>query len=100
MVLGVLPVAKMLWEISHAVHNVQMQTEIFPRITVNPEICFGKPTVRGMRLRVSDVLDMLAAGATREEILESYPNLQDEDITACLAYAARAADNRLAFAAE
>ena len=77
-----------------------MQTEIFPRITVNPEVCFGKPTVRGMRLRVSDVLDMLAAGASREEILDSYPSLQDEDITACLAYAARAADNRLAFAAE
>ena len=77
-----------------------MTTEIFPRITVDPNVMFGKPCVRGMRIRVSDVLDMLAGGATRAEILESYPYLDDGDITAALAYAARMADNKIAFAAE
>lgn len=77
-----------------------MKTEIYPRITIDPEVCFGKPTVRGMRIRVSDVLDMLAGGATPAEILADFPYLEAEDITAVLAYAARATDHRLAFAAE
>ncbi|MEO0981489.1 MAG: DUF433 domain-containing protein [Pseudomonadota bacterium] len=77
-----------------------MQNEVFPRITVNPDVCFGKPTVRGMRIRVTDVLDMLAGGATRAEILDSFPYLEDADISACLAYAAKATANPLAFAAE
>jgi uncharacterized protein (DUF433 family) len=76
-----------------------MRSEIFPRITVDPEVCFGKPCIRGMRIRVTDVLAMLAGGATRAEILESYPYLEDEDITAALAYAARSAENRIAFSA-
>ncbi len=76
-----------------------MRSEIFPRITVDPEVCFGKPCIRGMRIRVTDVLEMLAGGATRAEILESYPYLEDEDITATLAYAARTAGNRIAFPA-
>lgn len=54
------------------------------RITVNPEICSGRPIVRGMRIRVRDILDLLAAGATREEILQDYPLLEDGDITAAL----------------
>lgn len=74
--------------------------EIFPRITADPNVMFGKPCIRGMRIRVSDVLDMLAAGASRSEILESYPYLEDADITAALAYAARAAENKVVFAAE
>lgn len=77
-----------------------MAVEIFPRITVDPNIMFGKPCIRGMRIRVSDVLDMLAGGATRSEILESYPYLEDGDITAALAYAARTTENKIAFAAE
>jgi uncharacterized protein (DUF433 family) len=77
-----------------------MVAEIFPRITVNPEVCFGKPTIRGMRIRVSDVLGMLAAGMSPEEILADYPYLERDDITAAIAYAARATDQRLAFAAE
>lgn len=76
-----------------------MKAEIFPRITIDPEVCFGKPCIRGMRIRVTDVLDMLAGGATREEILDSFPYLEDADITAALAYAARASDNRVAFPA-
>ncbi|MEQ1930043.1 MAG: DUF433 domain-containing protein [Parvularculaceae bacterium] len=77
-----------------------MNAEIFPRITIDPAVCFGKPTIRGMRVRVTDVLDMLAGGATRAEILADFPYLEDADITAALSYAARAADNKIAFAAE
>jgi uncharacterized protein (DUF433 family) len=77
-----------------------MASEIFPRITVDPDICFGKPCIRGTRMRVSDVLDLLAAGATRAEILADYPYLEDADITAALTYAARTANNKIAYAAE
>ncbi len=77
-----------------------MNAEIFPRITIDPGVCFGKPTIRGMRIRVTDILDMLAGGATRGEILADFPYLEDADITAALSYAARAADNKIAFAAE
>jgi uncharacterized protein (DUF433 family) len=74
--------------------------EIFPRITVDPGVCFGKPTIRGMRIRVSDVLGMLAGGMSADEILSEYPYLEREDIKAAIAYAAKATDQRLAFAAE
>jgi uncharacterized protein (DUF433 family) len=59
------------------------------RITINPDQCGGRPCIRGMRIRVSDVLDLLAAGQTHEEILEAYPYLEPDDISACLRYAAR-----------
>ena len=59
------------------------------RITVNSDICGGRPCVRGLRIRVKDVLDLLAASASREEILADYPYLEDEDITAVLEFAAR-----------
>lgn len=62
------------------------------RITLNPDQCSGRPCIRGMRIRVKDVLDMLAAGATEAEILESYPHLEREDIQAALEYAARQVD--------
>ncbi len=65
------------------------------RITVDPEVCGGRPCVRGLRIRVSDILQMLAAGATREEILESYPYLEPEDIAAALEYAARLTDHEV-----
>lgn len=58
------------------------------RISVNPNICFGKPCIRGTRIWVSFVLDFLASGMTIEEILEDYPQLQREDILACVAYGA------------
>ncbi len=74
--------------------------EIFPRITVDPGVCFGKPTIRGMRIRVSDVLGMLAGGMSADEILSEYPYLEREDIKAAIAYAGKATDQRLAFAAE
>lgn len=59
------------------------------RITVDPEICGGRPCIRGLRVRVTDVLELLASGASREEILEDYPYLQAEDIQAVLEFAAR-----------
>jgi uncharacterized protein (DUF433 family) len=63
------------------------------RITVDPQQCGGRPCVRGLRVRVSDILDLLAAGASREEILTDYPYLQTGDITAALEYAARQLDH-------
>lgn len=63
------------------------------RITVDPEVCGGRPCLRGLRIRVSDVLEMLAQGASREQILEDYPYLEDADITAALEYAARQVDH-------
>jgi uncharacterized protein (DUF433 family) len=63
------------------------------RITVDPEVCGGRPCIRGLRIRVRDILDMLAGGATREEILEDYPYLESDDITAALEYAARQTDH-------
>lgn len=63
------------------------------RISVNPDVCGGRPCIRNLRVGVTDVLDMLATGASREEILESYPYLETEDITAALEYAARQTDH-------
>lgn len=64
------------------------------RITFDAEMLGGKPCIRGMRIRVADILEMLAGGATRQEILEDFPYLQDEDITASLQFAAGAVDHR------
>lgn len=58
------------------------------RITINPDVCGGRPCIRGLRVRVKDVLELLAAGASREELLEDLPYLQQEDIDAVLAFAA------------
>jgi uncharacterized protein (DUF433 family) len=63
------------------------------RITVSPEQCAGRPCIRSLRIRVKDILDLLASGATREEILIDYPYLEADDITAALEYAAIQADH-------
>jgi uncharacterized protein (DUF433 family) len=60
----------------------------FDRITINPEVCLGQPTIRGMRITVSFVLKMLAAGRTGPEIIQDYPFLEGEDIRQVLQYAA------------
>jgi uncharacterized protein (DUF433 family) len=57
------------------------------RITLDPNQCGGRPCLRGLRIRVKDVLDLLAAGASREEILADYPLLESGDITDALSYA-------------
>ncbi|MBM3833515.1 MAG: DUF433 domain-containing protein [Verrucomicrobia bacterium] len=62
------------------------------RITVDPEICHGKPTVRRLRYPVSMILELLAGGMSSEQILADYPDLEREDISACLAFAARLAN--------
>ena len=63
------------------------------RITVDPTVCGGRPCIRGIRVRVKDVLDLLAAGATHEEVLADYPYLEPADITAVLEFAARQSDH-------
>ncbi len=65
------------------------ENELLSRITVNQDICHGKPTIRNRRYPVEMVLDLLSSGMTYEEILEDYPELENEDILACLAYAAK-----------
>lgn len=59
------------------------------RITINPEVSFGKPTIRNMRYPVEIILDLLSAGMTHAEILEDYPDLEEDDIRACLLFAAK-----------
>ena len=68
-------------------------TELLERITVNPEQCGGRPCIRGMRIRVVDILDLFAAGLTAEQILVELPDLELEDIKAALQYAARRVDS-------
>ena len=69
------------------------------RITFNPEQCGGRPCIRGMRIRVKDVLELLASGVGEVEILADYPDLEPEDIRACLAYAAKQSDHPVLVAA-
>ncbi|ALG84444.1 DUF433 domain-containing protein [Gordonia phthalatica] len=66
---------------------------LLDRISIDPEVVHGRPAVRGTRMRVSDVLSLLASGATQDEILEDYPFLTVDDIRACLAYAAAQIDH-------
>ena len=63
------------------------------RITMNPEVCGGRPCVRGMRIRVKDVLDLMAAKVPEAEILDDFPYLEADDIQACIEYAAAQADH-------
>jgi uncharacterized protein (DUF433 family) len=63
--------------------------DMLERITIDPNVCFGKPTIRGTRIWVGLVLGLLADGMTVDEILVEYPSLSDDDIRACLAYGAR-----------
>ena len=68
--------------------------ELLKRISVNPGICFGKPCIRGHRIWVSLILDLLAGGTTVQEILAEYPGLVTEDVYACIAYGAEMASGR------
>lgn len=67
---------------------------LLQRITVDPNVCFGKPCIRGSRIWVSLLLDFLAAGMTINEILEEYPSLKSEDILAAIAYGAEMSRER------
>lgn len=70
-----------------------MGSELLSRITSNPRQCGGRPCIRGLRIRVKDILDMLAGGASEAEILADYPYLEPEDIRASLEYAAAQVDH-------
>ena len=70
------------------------------RITFNPNQCGGRPCIRGMRIRVKDILEMLASGASEGEILQSFPYLEREDIQAALQYAAQQVDHAVLSLAE
>ena len=63
--------------------------DLIERITVNPKQCGGRPCIRGMRIRVTDVLELYAVGLTAEQILEELPDLEPEDLQASLVFAAR-----------
>ncbi|MEQ8799162.1 MAG: DUF433 domain-containing protein [Salinisphaeraceae bacterium] len=69
------------------------------RITIDPAQCGGRPCIRGQRVRVKDVLEMLASGMSRDEILADYPYLETEDISAALEYAAKQSDHPVVHAA-
>lgn len=62
--------------------------ELLSRISIDPDICFGKPCIRGHRIWVSLVLDLLASGWTVDQVLEQYPGIENADVLACIAYAA------------
>jgi uncharacterized protein (DUF433 family) len=68
-------------------------TDLKERITINPEQCGGRPCIRGMRIRVIDILDLYAAGLTAQEILDEMPDLEMEDLSAALRYAAHRLDH-------
>ena len=76
------------------VHN-----PLLDRITIEPDKCGGRPCIRGMRLRVKDVLDLLSNGASHAEIIEDFPELEEDDIRAALAWAAAQASPRVVIAA-
>jgi uncharacterized protein (DUF433 family) len=68
--------------------------ELLSRISIDPNICFGKPCIRGRRIWVSLILDLLAQGMSHQELLDDYPGLEDADILACIAYGAEMSRER------
>jgi uncharacterized protein (DUF433 family) len=80
------------WKKSAKILEIDM-TYIADRITVDPAQCGGRPCVRGMRIRVTDVVDLFRNGLNAPEILAEMPDLEDADLRACLAYASRMIDH-------
>ena len=76
-----------------------MPVSLFSRITIEPGKCGGRPCIRAMRIRVTDILSLLSAGASHQEILEDYAELEDADILAALEYAAVQTDHAILLAA-
>ncbi|CAN5647240.1 MAG: DUF433 domain-containing protein [Rubrobacteraceae bacterium] len=70
------------------------RNELLKRISIDPNVCFGKPCIRGHRIWVSLILDLLASGMTVEQVLEQYPQLSREDVLACVAYGAEMSRER------
>jgi len=69
-----------------------MEADILERITINPDICHGKPTIRNKRYPVENMLELMASGMTRDEILADHDDLAQADLDACLLFAARLAN--------
>ena len=76
-----------------------MTKERLSRITIDDAQCGGRPCIRGMRIRVTDILELLSAGATVEEILQDYPGLEREDVLASIEYAAHQTDHAVLLSA-
>ena len=76
-----------------------MPAQLLNRITIDDAQCGGRPCIRGMRIRVGDILELLGAGASVEEVLEDYPTLEREDILASMEYAARQLDHAILLSA-
>jgi uncharacterized protein (DUF433 family) len=74
--------------------NWMDRDELLKRVSIDPNICFGKPCIKGHRIWVSLILDLLAGGMTISEILDEYPGLEADDISACIAYGAEMARER------
>ncbi len=72
--------------------------ERLERITINPNVCLGQPTIRGMRITVSVILKMLASGASVQEVLDAYPELDDDDVKQAMQYAAWVVSDQLQMA--
>ncbi len=68
--------------------------QLLSRISINPSVCFGKPCIKGHRIWVSLVLDLMASGYTVSDILENYPGLEEFDVLACIAYGAEMSRER------
>ena len=67
------------------------------RITIDPDLCNGKPTIRGLRITVNTILNFLSSGETKENILNNFPDLEGEDINACLSFASKITDRSFSF---
>jgi len=76
-----------------------MKSSLRDRITIEPGKCGGRPCIRGMRIRVTDILGLLGSGASHQEILEDYPFLENDDILATLEYAAIQTDHAILISA-
>lgn len=74
--------------LSIATGEPMTREELLSRISINPNICFGKPCIRGHRIWVSLILDLLASGMSMQDVLQDYPQLETSDILACIAYGA------------
>lgn len=89
-------VAEAWWQGEQPLSHGHLRPEVIHelhRITVDPAQCGGRPCVRGLRIRVTDVLDLLAAGLTPDQILEELPDLEREDVAGCLRFASRRIDH-------
>jgi len=82
------------------IHTFEPREPLLERITVNPRVMVGKPTIRGLRITVDQILRALAAGVTHQELLDDYPNLEADDIYAVLLYAAELVSEEQVFPIE